>query len=277
MNVYTTRDVARILDLPPAKVRRYARSRLIDPSRGPGNTYLFSFQDLVLVRTAIELERARVPPRRVQRALRELRVQLPADRPLSAIRITAEGDRVVVHDGEIVWSPDSRQVHLDFRVADIVARVENFASAATPEGIGSAGEPSADEWFELGLEYEASSPQLARELYRRVLERDPSHADALVNLGCLLHEAGLLDEAREHYHRALEAKPGNATAAFNLGVVLEDMGQPEAAYDAYSRAVEADQSMADAYFNLSRLCETSGDRAAALRYLRSYREITRTS
>ncbi|HUP00382.1 MAG TPA: tetratricopeptide repeat protein [Gemmatimonadota bacterium] len=277
MSGYSTRDVARILDLAPAKVRRYARSRFLEPRRGPRNRYLFSFQDLVLLRTAVELERARIPARRVHRALRDLRQQLPVNRPLTAIRIAAEGDRVVVHDGATLWSPDSGQVHFDFSVSEIADRVASLPARPAPISTSQGREPTATEWFELGLEHEPSSPQLAQQLYGRALELDPDHADALVNLGCLLHEADRLEEARSHYTRALESNPAHATAAFNLGVALEDMGRPEAAYDAYSRAVAADPALADAHFNLSRLCETTGDRAAALRHLRSYREITRTS
>jgi len=39
----------------------------------------------------------------------------------------------------------------------------------------------------------------------------------------------------------------------------------------------ADPDLADAHFNLSRLYEDTGDRAAALRHLRSYSQLTRIS
>lgn len=271
---YTTRDVARILDLPPAKVRRYVRSVLPHMRRGSRNEYRFSFQDLVLLRTAHELDIARVPMRRIHRALKEIRSQLPPGRPLTAVRIAADGDRVVVHDGTTRWNPDSRQVCFDFSVADMAIQVASLDVRPVkdlPTG------PGAEEWYELGLEHDASSPQLAKELYRRAIEVEPGHADARVNLGCLLHEEGRLEEARRQYTRALETSPTHAMAAFNLGVVLEDLDRIEEARAVYARAVISDPHLADAHYNLSRLCEAAGDRAAALRHLRSYREITRTS
>ena len=273
---YTTRDVARILNLPQDRVRRYARASFLGPPRGTRNEYLFSFQDLVLIRTAMELEASHVPPRRIHKALRELKGQLPADRPITAVRIAAEGDRVVVHDGATMWHPESGQVRFDFSVADLAASVAQLE----PEGGGSRPDDSsrnANDWYELALEHETASPQQAQELYRRALEIDPRHADALVNLGCLLHEEERLEDARSHYRRALRANPRHATAAFNLGVVLEDLGRTKAALEAYLQAVTADPRMADAHYNLSRLCEATGDRAAALQHLRSYRDLTKTS
>ena len=51
MKSYTTRDVAKLLGLSEAQVRSQARGYLA-PDRGPRNAYRFSFQDLVLLRTA---------------------------------------------------------------------------------------------------------------------------------------------------------------------------------------------------------------------------------
>ncbi len=275
MEHFTTRDVTRILDLPADKVRRYARADFMAPERGPRNEYRFTFHDLVLMRTARELEVAKVSPRRIHRALRDLRSQLPAERPLTALRIVADGDRIVVQEGDTTWSPESGQVQIDFRVADFAAHVEPFGSepGMRPR---DGDDRAADDWYELAFSLEGSSPDEAREMYARALELDPGHADALVNLGRLLHEEGAFEGAREHYERALEVNPTHATAAFNVGVVLEDLEQTELAAEAYLKAIETDPAMADAYYNLSRLCEESGDRSAALRYLRSYDQLTRT-
>jgi tetratricopeptide (TPR) repeat protein len=275
MEQFTTRDVTRILDLPADKVRRYARADFMAPERGPRNEYRFTFHDLVLMRTARELEVADVPPRRIHRALRDLRSQLPAGRSLTALRIVADGDRIVVQEGDTTWSPESGQVQIDFRIADFAADVEPFAPDPGKRPWDD-GDRTADDWYEFAFLLEGSSTSEAREMYARALELDPDHADALVNLGRLFHEEGAFEEAREHYSRALAVNPTHATAAFNLGVVLEDLEQTELAADAYRKTIETDPMMADAYYNLSRLCEESGDRSAALRYLRSYDQLTRT-
>ncbi len=59
--------------------------------------------------------------------------------------------------------------------------------------------------------------------YRRAIALDPGQADAHVNLGRLLHEAGDTEGAAEHYEAALAARPEDAVAEFNLGVALEDL------------------------------------------------------
>jgi tetratricopeptide (TPR) repeat protein len=133
---------------------------------------------------------------------------------------------------------------------------------------------SADGWCDLGINLEACAPDKAREAYHRALAMDSRHADANVNLGRLLQEAGLRVEATRHYRSALASKPGHATAAFNLGTVLEELGRPAEAMAAYRRAVEADAEFADAHFNLSRLYERAGKRAAALGHLRTYKMLS---
>jgi thioredoxin-like negative regulator of GroEL len=42
---------------------------------------------------------------------------------------------------------------------------------------------------------------------------------------------------------------------------------------AYHQALASDPGLADAHFNLSRLYEQAGDRLAALRHLRSYKQL----
>lgn len=273
MKGYTTRDVAELLDLSPAQVRSYARSGFLAPSRGPGGEYRFSFPDLVLLRTAKALVEARIPARRIRRVLRKLQHQLPRGRSLSEVHIIAEGDRIIVRDGDTAWNPESEQVHLDFAVSDLASRVEPLAREAAQAAHDSDEAFDADHWYDLGLDLEVVDPEEALAAYERALEIDPEYADAHVNLGRLVHEAGQAREAEAHYRLALAADPGHATAAFNLGIVLEDLNRPAQAIEAYLQAIEADAELADAYFNLARLYEKRGDRTAALRYLKSYKAI----
>lgn len=280
---YSTREVAELLDLAPRQVRRLARSGLVRPERGPGNAYRFSFRDLVLLRTAADLRRAGVPSRRVRRALHDLKEELPEDRPLSALRIGAEGGRVVVREGGTVWSPGSDQVQLDFESPDPAAASEE-AGAGAPEatrapeaarapGAPAGDGPSAERWFERGTELEATDRAAARGAYRRALELDPGHADARVNLGSLLLEDGRAEAAVREYRQALEADPDHALAAFDLGVALEELERPTEAAEAYRKALELDPGLADAHFNLAGVLERAGDRGGALRHLRAYREL----
>jgi tetratricopeptide (TPR) repeat protein len=272
---YAAQDVARLLGLSPTQVRAFARSGFLDPDRGPRGELRFSFPDLVLLRAAKGLAAARIPLRRITRALRRLRQQLPAGRPLSAVRITAEGDRIVVHDGATTWSPESDQLQLDFEVSDLAARAAPFARRAAQAARDAEEELGADEWYDLGFDLEAVDVAEARDAYRRALELDPHHADAHVNLGRLLHEGGDAEQAVSHYTLALGGQPRHALAWYNLGIALEDLKRRSDAIKAYESAILAEPGMADAYFNLSRLYEAAGKKAAALRSLSKYRMLVR--
>jgi tetratricopeptide (TPR) repeat protein len=227
---------------------------------------------LVLLRAAKGLAAARIPSRRIRIALRKLKQELPKGRPLSGLRIAADGERIVVTDGETAWNPESGQLVLDFSVSELAAKAgpltRRRARAARAEE-----KLTADEWYALGFDLEVTSPEEARDAYRRALELDPHHADAHVNLGRLLHEAGRVADAAAHYRLALDADPDHATAAYDLAIALEDLGRYSEAISAYQQAIRADPEMADAYYNLARLYEKMGKRAAALRYLSKYRRL----
>ena len=103
MRQYGTPEVERLLGIPRAVIKTLVEAGFVAPGRGPRNAYRFSFQDLVLLRTAQGLSAAKVPPRRIKQSLERLRRELPADLPLSGIRVSALGTRVIVHDGAAPW------------------------------------------------------------------------------------------------------------------------------------------------------------------------------
>lgn len=251
-----------MLGLSAAQIRSYAHRGFLRPERGARGELRFGFHDLVILRTANELAAANVPQRKVRRVLQRLREQLPDGRSLTGVRIAADGDRVIVSDGAAVWNPESGQVLFDFSVEEL-----QETAALTPKD-------DVEEIYELACEIESSSPEQAREVYQRLLQRDPDHVDAHVNLGRLLHEDAAPAAAEKHYRRALELDPEHETAAFNLGVALEDLGRFRDAIEAYLHALELDPRNADAHFNLAGLYERRGEKAAALRHLKTYRRLT---
>jgi tetratricopeptide (TPR) repeat protein len=307
---FSVQEITRMLGLSPAELRAYVKAGLLCPQRGQEGELRFSFQDLLLLRTAKGLVTERLPPRRVREALRQLRRRLPSGRPLTGVQLAADGRHVVVREGDSTWRADSGQVLLGFATpapaagagaragatsgagADAAAGPEPIplvpiaelrrASAAAPaveprapRSEKTGAEPALGDLFQLGCELEATAPEAARAAYARVLARDPGYADAHVNLGRLLHEANELALAEEHYRAALAARPGDPTALYNLGVVLEDYGASEPAVEMYEAAVAADPLNADAHYNAARLCELAGRYEAAVRHLKEYRKLTR--
>src|SRR5262245_60728612 len=76
----------------------------------------------------------------------------------------------------------------------------------------------------------------AQELYRRVLDLAPEHAQALHYAGVLAHQQGRHQDAVELVERSLALSPGQADWHSNLGIILQSDGQLEAAGEAYRRA-----------------------------------------
>jgi tetratricopeptide (TPR) repeat protein len=293
MDGYSAQEVAKMLGLTPERLRVYLRAGFLSPERGERGRLRFSFQDMLLLRTAEGLVAERIPPRRVAHALRKLRDRLPDAQPLTGVQLAADGDRVVVRDGPARWQPESGQVLLAFPdgsppVSDApiaplarraVAAIAGAHDAEAPASDAAGSEPatsvSADDLYQIACALEEGDPLHAIHTYEQVLALDPAHADAHINLGRLLHEAGNFARAETHYRQTLAARPADPTAAFNLAVALEDQGRFEEALAQYEQAVAIDGRNPDAHYNAARLYEKAGKYAAAVRHLRAYRQLTR--
>lgn len=273
MESFTTRDVARLLGLSETQVRAQARAGFLSPERGPRNRYRFSFQDLVLLRTARELAQARVPPHCIRSALLGLARQIPSGRSLSEIRITPNGRGVLVHEGGKAWNPESGQLQFQFGMADFTLAAAPLARTLQRWDYEPDQPQGAWEWFDRAVELESTDPVAASRAYARALGQDPALSDAHVNLGRLLQLAGRIEEAIHHYRQSIQAASNDPTAAFNLGTALEEIGRWNDALTAYRQAIEVDGCFADAHFNLARLCEQLGRRAEAIRHLRAYKKL----
>jgi tetratricopeptide (TPR) repeat protein len=290
MKQFSLSETARILDTTEAQVRAFARMAEVGEPRDPGHGLEFTFQNLLVLKTTKSLLDSGVPARRMRRIWSSLRRQLADDLPLSSITIFADGDRAVAWDGQAQWQPDSGQFLLNFDAAEIAERAgESIASLSGSGGddreAAAARAPTsaptatvapaltAEHWFHLASELEATSPREARQAYIHALEIDPEFADAHVNLGRQYHEAGELGKAEAHYRDALRLDPGDATAHFNLGVLLEDRQRPDEAVHAYEQAIARDPELADAYYNLGLLLEKQRRRPEALKHLMAARAL----
>jgi tetratricopeptide (TPR) repeat protein len=271
---HSTSEVASLLDVTPAQLRTLVRAAFPASGRDEDGGARFSFQEVALLRTAKGLLDAQVPAVRLRKALQRLRAQLPEGKPLSAVSISVDGNRVVVRDGGTRWQPDSGQVLMDFGLDELESPPATAAAGAAPARAPADEGLSASEWYELGCDLEELEPQRALGAYRKALELQPGHADAHVNLGRLLQERGDLTGAEEHYRAALAARPEDAVAAYNLGTVLEDQKRWKDAIAAYLVAIARPPGSADAHFNLARLYEAAGDKVAALRHLKTARQLS---
>ena len=87
-----------MLALPRRTITALISAGFVTPQRGPRNAYRFTFQDVVLLRTAHQLREAQLPQRRLLRSLTQLRAKLPDQMPMSGLRIKVIGNDVAVRD-----------------------------------------------------------------------------------------------------------------------------------------------------------------------------------
>ena len=277
MRSYSVRDVERLLRLSPDTTRNLVKAGFVKPARGARREYRFSFQDLIVLRTARALLDAHIPARRIRRSLASLRRELPQSMPLSGLSISAVGDHVVVRDGEAQRQIDSGQylLGLDVSLANGVLSVvehRQLPSAAAVPAV--AAEPaSVEDWFAHALSLEGSDPEGALSAYRRAVDQNAHNAAAWTNWGRLLHALGRTQQAAEVYRRALALSGPDALLLFNQGVLLEDLGEPAAALEAYQTALAEDPDLADCHYNLARLYELFGKPQHAIRHLGQYRRL----
>src|SRR6266705_5880726 len=142
MKLFSTNEVANILNLPNSRVRSFVRAGFIVPERNKSKTLQFNFRDLLFLKTAKSLLDSRVPAKKIIRMLSSLKRRLP-DEQLTRLKIYADGRRIVVCDGKARYQPDTGQFLFDFdphtvlRTAKLSCR--NFHKGST-----------AKDWFNRG-------------------------------------------------------------------------------------------------------------------------------
>ena len=241
----------------------------VTPARGARNEHRFTFQDLALLRTAYALQKSNVAPRKILASLAKLKASLPAEIPLTGLRITAIGADVAVRDVQgNLESAASGQYLLDFEVAGFGASV-SFLDRGPPADSG----PDAAAYFRQGERLEAEDGVAALAAYQKAIELDPSFANAYLNLGAVLCEAQHCEAAVSLYNRAIVACPNSALIRFNRAVALEELDRFEEAMLSYEIGLKLDPSLADAHFNIARLKERLGDTRSALRHFHAYRKL----
>jgi tetratricopeptide (TPR) repeat protein len=269
MHPYGAGDVERLLHLSKGTLRALVNAGFVSPSRGARNTWRFSFQDLIVLRTAQALVEANVPRRRITRSLKQLREYLPSSMPLSGLSIGAVGERVVVKEGAAKWQADTGQYLLAFE-GDPASGSLSVVDQPTPAELDESELPTP---FEKAVFMEQIDEAAAVRAYQSIIAEDPSHIDARVNLGRLLHESGEYERAERAYREALDVCGDDAVLYFNLAVLLEERTRVRESMQAYEAALRVDPDMADAHYNLSLLYKRIGRARDALRHMGEYKRL----
>ncbi len=272
-DVFSAKEVAKLLGLPEARLRTLDRAGIVSPSgvAGRAGRRAYTFQDLIALRATMLLARD-VKLRDVARAIGALRQNLPkVTRPLQELRIVSDGRRVVVRAQEGAYEPITGQMVLDF---DVGTLRRDVVRVLRPENPSARTRTAYDLYVQASaLDEDPATYAAAEDLYRKAIELDPRLAIAYTNLGNILFRKGDAAGAETYYARALALDDRQPEAHYNLGYVMLERGDAKGAAAAFEAAIERDSRFADAHFNLAMAYEHLGERAKARFHWRRYLDL----
>jgi tetratricopeptide (TPR) repeat protein len=136
-------------------------------------------------------------------------------------------------------TPDDPRVVAD--IGRCLSGLRRYGEAESYLRRALEGLDDANNRYDLGLVLDRTGrPAEAMNEYRLALARNPTHRDALNNLGVGFARAGRLNEAATHFERLAAADPANPDAHANLGAILLSIGQPDRAAREFRAALAID-------------------------------------
>lgn len=118
-----------------------------------------------------------------------------------------------------------------------------------PDAPASASPSPAAEFQQAVAHHVGGRLAQAEVIYRRILEADPKHFDALHLLGVIFHQTARNTEAVEYIRGAIEINDAQPAAHSNLGLALLALKLPNEALASFGRALAIDGRYVDALVN----------------------------
>jgi tetratricopeptide (TPR) repeat protein len=265
---YQRSDVLRILRITPRQLQQWQKAGLVAASDQ------YSFFDLIQLKKVRDLRAKRVRPAVIRQSLEAMQKQVAGmENPLVEAGAFSTGTRVAFrHEGK-AFDPIAGQFVMDFAPEpnQRVVPAQHVAPIRITE--------TAAEFFARGvaLEEDPASYQDAILAYNKVLEIEPQHAPAHINLGTLYYNLQDYKLAEAHYRKAIEADPRYALAYFDLGNVLDETGRIQEAIRIYKTALQLAPTYADAHYNLALAYEKAKEQRKALAHWKAYLGLDKSS
>jgi len=294
IELYSIRDVSRILVVQESRLRYWMQIGFVGPTVRKGGRFYFTFCDLVAVKSAKDLLATGMSLQKVRKNVEALRKALPEDtHPATRMRVCCDGETIVALADDVAFQPIGGQVVMAFNlptfgehVAQVLAMprvTPSLNEDGTPKPVEDSpteanGGTTAYRYFvEACAAEDRDDSQSAEHLFRQAIDLEPNMAAALTNLGNLVYRKAELVEARGFYERALEHDPVQPEARYNLANLLEDLGETELAIAELRKVCAAAPDFADAHYNLGIMLAQVGGNAQARHHLERYLELDAAS
>jgi tetratricopeptide (TPR) repeat protein len=264
MNRFARADVLRILHITAKQLAGWQRAGLVPVADG------FTFFDLIQLKKIRDLRAKRVRPAVIRESLQAMQKQVAGmQNPLIEAGSFSMGSRVAFrHQGQWV-EPIAGQFVMDFGPANTLlsTKVKPIIKIENTADLFARG---------VTLEEHPSTHDEAIQIYLQVLEFEPNHAAAHINLGTLFYNRQNFEGAEKHYRAAVAADPRYALAYFDLGNVLDETGRIPDAIAAYQTAITLAPTYADAHYNLALAYEREQKPRQALPHWQAYLKLDRS-
>ncbi len=267
---YSRADLLRILRLTARQLGGWEKAGLVAAAES------YSFFDLLQIKKVRDLCAKKVRPAVIRQSLEAMQKQVAGmENPLLEAGASSNGHRVTFrHQGRLL-EPIAGQFVFDFSGEQKVVVSSTPVLPMRPE----KSDPDVAELFSRGITLE-EDPQKHSEaiaIYLRVIEREPTHAAAHINVGTLYYNRQEYGLAEKHYRAAIEADSRYALAYFDLGNVLDETGRVQEAIQTYTTALQLAPTYADAHYNLALAYEKMKQPRRALPHWRSYIKLDTAS
>ncbi len=261
--LYTTAQLARILDLSESTLRSWMRHELIRPARVVGKLAFFDFRQLAGAKVLARLAAGGITAARLRKHLSELEGWWHEEEfALSRVDALEEGGKLLVRTREGMLAESNGQLVLDFDACEAGAGSEDLPP----------GSPLLY-WFRRGvLLEEGGHDEEAILAYTKALGLGKPPAELLFNLGNLVFKLERKEEAVQCFALATEIESEYVEAWNNLGNALAATERLEEAVAAYARALAITPDYADAHFNLGETLAELGRTAEAREHWQAYLE-----
>lgn len=265
---YTRQDVLRILRLNARQLTAWERAGLVPAAEH------YSFEHLVQLRKLRDLRSTRITVKSIRASVDAMQQAAGMRNPLLEAGAVRRGSRLAFrHSGALV-EPMTQQLMFDFEHGAEQAQPQVCARAImAPSPARRAAEVQELFMEAVQLEEQPSTIAQAQSLYERLLELDPEHAAAAINLGTIYYNQRHYERAEALYRSATVMDPEYALAFFDLGNVLDEMQRLHEAIAAYQRAVQLVPQYADAHYNLALAYERQNQHRRALRHWLMYARL----
>jgi tetratricopeptide (TPR) repeat protein len=269
---YSREDLMRILRVSPRQLSAWEKAGLLAIAES------YSFFDLLQVKKVRDLCARHVRPIEIRQSLAAMQMQAAGmENPLLEASPSISGRHRVAfrHEGRLL-EPIAGQFMFDFSPEEkVMASVPITRTSPVPQ------EPAAVEVAELfargvALEEDPRNQLQAIAAYEGVLQLDPDHAAAHINLGTLYYNRQDYTAAEDHYRAALRIDSRYALAHFDLGNVLDETGRVAEAVQSYLTALQLAPTYADAHYNLALAYEKMRESRKALKHWQAYVKLDGT-